>query len=419
VYQVDAVSLRAASASRAPGAVRSPIVRTVWLLGCVSCLTDISSEMVASVLPVYLLVQLGLSPLQFGVLDGLYAGVTAVSALVSGVWADRSSRHKRLAAVGYALSAFCKLGLLTVGSIPARLAAVISLDRVGKGIRTAPRDALISLSTQDRDLASAFGVHRALDTAGAVLGPLTAYLVLTFMPARFDAVFVISFVLGLLGLLTLVLLVDDARGPVGPKRTPARMGWTVLHDPRFRLMTLTAMALSFVVVSDAFLYLLLRRGARLQTLPLLYVGTACSYLILAVPLGRLADRIGRGRMYVAGHLVMTSVYVTALATEVGPIGLTICLVLHGAYYAATDGVLAALTSTVVPAELRASGLATLATASSLARFAGSVAFGALWTLAGPTAVLASALIGTGAGIVWTAMKLPALDPGAPAGRATA
>jgi predicted MFS family arabinose efflux permease len=249
-----------------------------------------------------------------------------------------------------------------------------------------------------------------------VLGPLTAYFVLTVMPARFDAVFVISFVLGLLGLLTLILLVDDARGPAGPRRTPVEIGWTVLRDPRFRLMTVTGMVLSFVVVSDAFLYVLLRRGVRLQTLPLLYVGTACSYLILAVPLGRLADRIGRGRVYVAGHLVMTLVYITALATEVGPIGLTICLVLHGAYYAATDGVLAALASTVVPPELRASGMAALATASSLARFAGSVAFGALWTLAGPGAVLTSALIGTGVGIVWTVTKLAALDPGAPGSR---
>lgn len=146
------------------------------LLGLVSCFTDISSEMVSSILPIYLLVELQLSPLQFGLVDGLYQGVTAIARLGSGVVADRWHRYKAVAVAGYAMSAVCKLGLLAVGHAPAGLATVIAVDRTGKGLRTAPRDAMISLSARGGDMAAAFGVHRALDTIGVVVGPLLAYL---------------------------------------------------------------------------------------------------------------------------------------------------------------------------------------------------------------------------------------------------
>ena len=144
------------------------VSRTVWCLGLTSFFTDVSSEMVASILPIYLVLHLHLSPLAFGLIDGLYQGFAAVARVAGGFVADRWRSHKAVASVGYGLSAVCKLGLLAAGNVWSLLALTIALDRTGKGIRTAPRDAMISLSTPRAELATAFGVHRALDAAGAM-----------------------------------------------------------------------------------------------------------------------------------------------------------------------------------------------------------------------------------------------------------
>jgi len=146
---------------------RPPVSPTVWKLGCTSLLTDISSEMVSSLLPVYLVLHLHMSPLQYGAIDGIYNGIAVVIlSLTGGYLADRTRRYKEVAACGYGMSALCKLLLLVVGAVWGWIAAVIAIDRLGKGLRTAPRDALISLSTPAPFLAGAFAVHRALDAGG-------------------------------------------------------------------------------------------------------------------------------------------------------------------------------------------------------------------------------------------------------------
>src|SRR3954447_25803597 len=152
--------------------IKGRVGGTVLLLGTCSLLTDISSEMVSAILPLYLVFTLGFTPLQYGVIDGLYQGAAALINLASGYVGDRLRRHKVVAATGYGLSALCKLGLALIGGAGGRLSALILLDRTGKGIRTAPRDAMISLTAPKRELGFAFGVHRAMDTAGAMIGPL-------------------------------------------------------------------------------------------------------------------------------------------------------------------------------------------------------------------------------------------------------
>ena len=151
---------------RGPGRKVAPVV---LVLGTVSLITDISSEMVTAVLPLYLVTTLGFSPLGFGTLDGVYNGVSALVQLTGGHLADRIRNHKLLAGLGYGLSALCKPLLLLAGSI-GTLGAVLALERTGKGLRTAPRDAMISLSTPAAKQGRAFGVHRAMDTTGAMLG---------------------------------------------------------------------------------------------------------------------------------------------------------------------------------------------------------------------------------------------------------
>src|SRR4051812_13177539 len=174
----SASSLRRARRSLLKGRLRQRIGGTVLLLGTCSLLTDVSSEMVSAILPLYLVATLGFTPLQYGIVDGLYQGAAAVVRLGSGFLGDRFQRHKFVASVGYGLSALVKLGLALVGSAFGALSALILLDRTGKGIRTAPRDAMISLTASERHLGLAFGVHRAMDTAGAMIGPIIAFALL-------------------------------------------------------------------------------------------------------------------------------------------------------------------------------------------------------------------------------------------------
>src|SRR5262245_34196070 len=186
--------------------------RAVIFLGLTSLFTDISSEMVNTVLPVYLLFQLQASPLQFGVIDGLYQGASAPLRVVAGLAADRLNRLKEVAFFGYAVSAASRIALPAAGSALGVVGGVILVDRLGKGVRTAPRDALISLNAQPERLGLAFGVHRALDTVGALLGPLLAFAVLAAAPGAYDAVFVVSFCFAIVGLGVIGLLVESRRG---------------------------------------------------------------------------------------------------------------------------------------------------------------------------------------------------------------
>lgn len=192
---------------------------TVFALGLVSLITDASAEMVTAVLPLYLMAGLGMSPLAFGALDGLHQGATALLRLAGGRIADRTHRRKLVAGFGYALSAACKAALLAV-TTPWSVAAVLAADRTGKGLRTAPRDALISLSCPPQDQGRAFGVHRALDTAGALLGPLAAFGVLWVVVDGYAAVFTVSCCIAVLGVVVLVLFVREAPAPAPATRTP-------------------------------------------------------------------------------------------------------------------------------------------------------------------------------------------------------
>ncbi|MFB6824362.1 MFS transporter [Streptomyces virginiae] len=410
---------------RPPG-VRRRVPAAVLALGTVSLVTDVSSEMVTAVLPLYLVLGLGLTPLQFGFLDGMFNGATALVRLLGGRLADRRGHHKRVAGAGYLLSALSRLGLLLAGGATAGIAAALAADRLGKGVRTAPRDALISLSGPPESLGRSFGVHRAMDTTGALLGPLVAFAVLWATADAYDAVFAVSFCTGLLGVLLLVAYVPAAPGPVARRpvaRGPVESGPTpapappprrpVLRDPRFRRVLYASALLGATTIGDAFLYLLLLRGLDLPPalFTLLPLGAAAVYLLLAVPAGRLADRTGRRTAFLFGHGALLGAYALLLApvrvaTVVG------VLALLGIFYAATDGVLMALAAPALPAAGRAGGLAVLQTGQALARLLGAAGFGAAWTLWGQRPALWVAALALAGALVAASRILPAA-PAAP------
>ncbi len=391
-----------------PRAAERRVPRTVVLLGFTSLLTDISSEMVAAVLPLYLVYAAGFSPLALGLIDGLYRGAAAITALASGFWADRRKRHKEVATLGYGLSAFTKLGLVAAAGATAPIAVFVMLDRIGKGIRTAPRDALISLSASPKTLGTAFGVHRAMDTTGAMLGPLMAFGILALAPLAFTSVFLVSFCVAIAGLGVIALLVPsrvertDAKPPLSLRQLSP-----LLLERRFRALVLVASLLGLATISDAFLYLALQRHLDLApaVFPLLFVGVSLAFMVLAVPAGKLADRVGRGRVFVGGYVLLLPVYASLLAPDLGYLAAGFALALVGASYAATDGVLAALASCTLDEEVRGSGLSVLTTATNLSRFVASVGFGALWTWAGLNTAVLVCGIALAAAIVVTGVVL--------------
>ncbi len=371
-------------------------------LGLTSLFTDISSEMVTSVLPLYMLMNLSLTPMAFGVVDGLYLGSAAVVRLVGGYLADRTRRYKSVAFAGYALSMVSRIGLLAFGSVWAWLIGIVLIDRLGKGIRSDSRDALISFSTPTSELGTAFGVHRALDTAGAMIGPLIAFGILMLAPGAFDAVFVVSLCAALIGLGILVLFVDNRQSPATEQ--PQRAGITIsavarlLRSRDVLALVVAGGALNLATLSDAFFYLTLQRrlGFQLGFFPLLYVATAAIFMVLALPMGLVADRIGRTRVFLGSYVLLLLAYATLLLPSPS-IGLTAgSLLLLGCYYAGTDGVLMALASSRLPADRRTSGMALLMTVVNFARLAASILFGWLWTWRGvefAVGVFAGCLVG--------------------------
>jgi MFS family permease len=324
----------------------------------------------------------------------LYEGGPVVATWLGGWIADRSGRRKLTAGCGYALSAICRVGWLQVtGRALGPIAALVVADRVGKAIRTAPRDALISLSVAPHRLATAFGVHRALDAVGAALGPVVAWMLLSTHPRRYDIVFFASLVAALLGVAALVLLVRDDRQP-----PLDRMQWRqmresasdVFAEATLRRVFVIATLLGGVTIRDAFVYLLLVQGteASAHWIPLFYSGTAVVFLALAIPLGVVADRLGRTRVFLAGHVVLLAVYAVALvAARAWPWNALGCVALLGVYYACTDGVLAGLAAGLLPAQRRSLGLAWIVTGVSLGRLCGAVIFGLLWAREGASAAV--------------------------------
>ncbi|HEX5593976.1 MAG TPA: MFS transporter [Solirubrobacterales bacterium] len=386
MYQVEASKVLLKPRLWAARSARLRVPRNVVMLGLVSLLTDVSSEMVATVLPLYLIFSLGASPLVFGAIDGTYRGAAALVQVASGFASDRWRRPKGVAGLGYGLSAVGKVALVAAGNTLGGIGAIIAVDRIGKGIRTAPRDALISLSSAKDRLATSFGVHRAMDSAGAMLGPLLAFGILFLAPARFDAVFVVSTLFAVLGLAVLILNVQGKpdRAPRNGSAPRLRAALRLVVEPRFAPLLIAAAGLSVASVSDAMIYVGLQRSIDFDPalFPLLYVMTAIAFMGLAIPVGQLADRIGKVPVLLGGQALLFVAYGVLMMSSVGYLALAVCLLALGGYFAATEGVLTALAGALLPEKLQASGIGLLITVVSLGRLLSSVLFGALWFAVG-------------------------------------
>jgi MFS family permease len=360
-------------------------VFNIVLLGLTSFFTDIASEMVYPLVPFFLTVTLGASPAVLGVIEGVAESVASLLKVFSGYLSDRLGDRKRLTILGYASSAVGKL-LLYLATATGMVFAGRVVDRLGKGIRTAPRDALVADSAADGRHGMSFGLHRALDTFGAVVGVSFAYLFLTRSTADYSRVFLWSLLPAVIGVL-LLFFVRESRPRTRAAADLPSLRLDVL--PR-KLQLFLAVALVFTLGNSSNTFLLLRAqnlGFSPATAILLYLAYNFVYGLVSYPAGRLSDRIGRKRLLVTGYGFYGIVYL-GFGLLAGPQHrwmLWGLFGIYGLYIGLTDGIEKALVSDLAPRNVRATAMGLHATIVGIGLFPASLIAGELWQHVGPAA----------------------------------
>ena len=381
----------------------------VIALGFTSLLTDVSSEMLVPILPLFVTATLGASVTSLGVIEGIAECTASVMRLSSGWLSDRIGRRKPFAAFGYALSGVAKSTM----AIAASWGFVLGMrftDRLGKALRTPPRDALIADSTADAHMGRAFGLHRAMDTLGAALGPLAGWWLLTRWQAlgadAYRRMFLVSAIPAALGVLALLLFVKAA--PAAPRVARSFAQQAGALGPAFRRFLVVDAA--FQLGNSSMAFVLLRTqaaGWSAGGVSLVYLAYNLVYALLAWPFGGLSDRVGRRPLLFAAYVAYVAAYATLAlhATKWGVVAAFLLLAVHSALI---EGQARSLVADLVPRDLRATAYGVHATVAGLALLPASIVAGALWDRVGPAAPFA---LGAALALVAGALLLALLPPG--------
>ena len=374
------------SGPRASGTTARPrLARNVIILGAVSFLTDISSEMIYPLLPVFIGTVLGASATSIGLIEGAAESIAALLKFASGWWSDRVRRRKPLVVAGYALAGMAR-PLVGLAQSVGHVLSVRITDRIGKGIRTSPRDALIADSVDARSRGRAFGFHRAADHAGAVLGPVIAFVLLREAGVELRTVFLLAAIPGALALVVLVAGVREV-----PK---TREATKVVSVEPSRMATLggrfwavLGVILLFTLGNSTDAFLLLRAadvGVPIAQIPLLWAMLHVVKSASSTPGGALSDRVGRRPLLVAGWLLFAAVYF-GFGRATAPWQIWALFAVYGVYFGLTEGTEKALVADLVPARARGTAFGAFNLAISLGALPASVIFGVWWDRAGPRA----------------------------------
>lgn len=372
------------NATRDGGLVKSALTlpRTVWLIGLISLVNDASSEMLYPLIPLYLSSVLMAGPRALGLIEGIAEASSAVLKLFSGVIVDRARRAKPWIVFGYAIAGIGRPLIAFVASWPALL-AIRFADRVGKGLRSSPRDALLAASAGPGRLGLAFGLHRAMDNAGAVIGPIIASLLLAAgLPLR--EVFLWSVIPAAL-CLGLALAIDEP-APV-PMSTPVPFDWRMRDLPPAFRRYLVVVAL-FTLGNSSNMFLLLRArelGVAEPQIPLLWAAVSAVAMLFATPLAALSDRVGRTRVLVGGYTAYAIFYAAFGLLTSGGLWLIGLFGFYGFFMAATEGVEKALVADFAPVERRGTAFGWFNLVAGLLLLPASVGFGWLYQASSPLA----------------------------------
>ena len=365
----------------------------IWILGLVSLFTDMGSGVVYALLPFFLTSTLGANILTVGLIEGAAETIAAIAKLFAGTLSDYWRRRKGLAIAGYGLSALAKpLFALTTG--PLSVLAVYLGDRIGKGIRVAPRDALIADSAPAEQLGAAYGLRQSLDTIGAYLGPLTAIGLMAITAEDFRLVFELTLIPGILAVGLLIIGVREPEAPPPVKARPNLFDGSALRHLGRSYWLLFAVALISSLGNSSNAFLLLRAGEvgiNATWVPLCLVMMNVTYFLSAYPAGVISDRLGRGGVLSAGLLLYSLVYggfaFTQAPWQVGGL-----FALYGVHLGMNKGVLSAMVADTVPAESRGAAFGLLNLAVGLSLFLASLLAGSLWQISGSYAAF---MLGSG------------------------
>jgi MFS family permease len=371
------------------------VPRSVVALGLVSLLMDISSELIHALLPVFMITVLGASTFAVGLIEGIAEATAAITKIFSGALSDRIGKRKLLVGIGYGLAALTKPIFPLAGSTSEILAARF-LDRIGKGIREAPRDALIADVTPAAIRGASYGLRQALDTIGAFAGPLFAVALMALYADNFRAVFWWAL---LPAAAAVLLLVRGVREPDNVKAIPAKGHckghWPIRNaelkrmPPAYWIVVATGAVFALARFSEAFLVLKAQAdGLALALLPLVYVGMNVVYASVAAPAGILSDKIGRENVLLSGLAALTSAdlvlaFVPGLGGTIAGVGL------WGLYLGLSQGLLSALVADTAPADLRGTAFGLFNLVTGIALLVASTLAGWLWSAFGPTATFAA------------------------------
>lgn len=370
----------------------------VILIGLVSCFADISSDMIYPIVPIFLATKFGATPGMIGFIEGVAESLASLLKTFSGHIADKYNQKKPLVFTGYTLGVVYKVGLIFstswLGVLMSRM-----VDRIGKGLRVAPRDVMVSESVGKRHLGNAYGVHKMLDMVGSSLGVLIAYFLVKTLNGneQFTKIFFWSMIPAMIGLFIFAAFVKDKTGgkSIRPKPIPFWKNIRKLDD-RLKLYLLVIFIFTLGNSSNAFLLLRARdAGFSAADSILLYLLYHISAAIFAIPFGRMSDKKGRKRVLVLGYALFSLVYFS-LAAAPSSWMMIVSFIMLGLYVAATTGVERAFVAEIAPRELRGTMLGLQSTVAGIALLPASVIFGLIWNQFGP--VVSFAFGGTMAAI---------------------
>jgi MFS family permease len=355
--------------------------KNIFFLGLTSLFNDFSSEMVFSVFPAFFTSVLKAGAASLGLVDGIAEGLSNFFKIFSGSLSDKFQKRKPLVVFGYVFSVITRPFYILVSTVTGALGLRVA-DRIGKGFRDAPRDAIISLSTPKEELGRSFGYHRAMDTMGSILGPLAAYLILRFFPMNFNAVFLSAFVVGIFTIFTLFFIKDVVVKSINAKTNI--LGSFKNLSGQFKLFALSVFVLSIGSLPIAVMLLKTETsGLVIADIPLFYMIYNLSYAGFSMLAGKMSDKIGTRKVIFVGYFILlVSYFFLNLAHS--PWILAGAFLLLGLFPALTDGTQRSLASQLSGEEVRGGAMGWLNAAVGFGVLIAGIGGGFLWQAFGST-----------------------------------